>query len=140
MTKPLVLLIIIVATFGAANWLFGYKLVYLIGYGAFSILALVIAATFLWLWIKRATPLALGMAFGWGGAACVMAWWWLYNLLSAPDWMRENPVLLVFLSIYLVGAILHLEVIGRSFALPRQATFAPVAIAVLLSVFIALKT
>lgn len=139
MTRPILLLLCMIAAFMAAEFFLGFPLVYLIGYGAFAILALVISGTFLWLWVKRSTPLALGMAFGWAGAACVMAWWWLYNLLSGPEWMRENPFFFVFLSVYLVGAILHLEVIGRSFALSRHATFAPVVGAVVLSVLIAIN-
>ena len=72
------------------------------------------------------------------GASSVMAWWWLYKLFSRPDWMQENSILFFFLSVYLAGAILHLEVIGRSFALSKMATFAPVAGAVLVSVLVAI--
>ena len=139
MTKPIVLLLAITAAFKLADLVFGYNLVYLIGYGAFALLAIVISGTFFWLWFRRSTPLALGMAFGWGGAAFVMAWWWLFNLLSAPDWMQQNQLLFVFLAIYLVGAIMHLEVIGRSFSLSRTATFAPVAGAILVSLLVALS-
>lgn len=138
MTKPILLLGAIIAVFEFGNVIFGYQLIYKIGYGAFSILALVIAVTFLWLWFQRSTPLALGMAFGWGGASGVMAWWWIFNVLSKPDWMQDNPVLFLCLSFSLVGAILHFDVIGRSFALSRLATFAPIAVASLISVLVAL--
>lgn len=137
MMKPIVMLIAIVTAFEGAAVIFGYALTYQIGYGAFSILALLISGTFLWLWVQRSTPLALGMAIGWGGAAGVMAWWWVYNLLQQPEWMQANPLLFVFLSLYLVGAFLHLEVIGRSFSLSRSATVAPIAIAFLISLAVA---
>ena len=138
MTKPILLLGAIIAVFKIGDVLFGYQLIYKVGYGAFAILALIIAATFLWLWFQRSTPLALGMAFGWGGASGVMAWWWFFNVLSKPDWMQDNPVLFLYLSFSLVGAILHFDVIGRSFALSRLATFAPIVLAALISVLVAL--
>lgn len=139
MTKPILLWGALVAAFEIGNLLFGYQVIYKIGYGAFSLLALVIAGTFLWLWVQRSTPLALGMAFGWAGAAGVMAWWWVFNVLSQPEWMQDNPFLFVFLSFSLVGAILHLDVIGRSFALSRLATFAPILAVTAISVFVALS-
>ncbi|MEM9425590.1 MAG: hypothetical protein AAGA06_02710 [Pseudomonadota bacterium] len=139
MTKPILLWGALVAAFEIGNLLFGYQVIYKIGYGAFSLLALVIAGTFLWLWVQRSTPLALGMAFGWAGAAGVMAWWWFFNVLSQPEWMQDNPFLFVFLSFSLVGAILHLDVIGRSFALSRLATFAPILAVTAISVFVALS-
>lgn len=133
MTKPILLLLATIAVFELCDLLFGYDVVYRVGYGVFSLLAVAIAGTFFWLWLQRSTPLALGMVFSWTGAACVMAWWWLYNILGAPIWMQDNPLLFVFLSVYLLGAALHLEVIGRSFSLSKIATYAPVAGAVLLS-------
>ncbi len=139
MTKPIWLLILIAAAFKLADFFFGYDLAYLIGYGAFALLAIVISATFFWLWAMRSTPLALGMAFGWAGAACVMSWWWLFNLLNAPEWMQQNLLLFVFLALYHVGAIMHLEVIGRSFSLSRVATFAPVVVSLLVSVAVAIS-
>ena len=138
MTKPLCLLVALVGLFEICHVILGYDLVYAVGYGTFAVLALVISVTFLWLWTKRSTPLALGMAFSWFGAAGVMSWWWLFNVLDAPNWMQDSPVLFVFLSIYLVGAILHLEVIGRSFALTSRMAYAPVLIAAAVSVFAAL--
>ncbi|MEL7149422.1 MAG: hypothetical protein AAGK71_01745 [Pseudomonadota bacterium] len=138
MTKPILLLLVTIAVFELSNMILGYDLAYRVGYGAFVLLALVIAGTFLWLWKQRSTPLALGMVFSWAGASCVMAWWWLYSLLGAPVWMHDNPLLFVFLSVYLMGAALHLEVIGRSFALSRFATFAPIAGAVLISLVVSL--
>lgn len=137
MTKPILMVVAITLAFTLAETLFGYSLVYRVGYGAFGILAAVIAGTFLWLWAKRSTPLALGMAFGWAGAASITAWWWASRLLDRPEWMRSSDFLFLFLALYLVGAIMHLDVIGRSFHLSRLTTFAPVAGAFLLSFLIA---
>jgi hypothetical protein len=140
MMKPFLLWLLVVALFETAAFVLGYKLTYQVGYGAFSILALIISATFLWLWVKRSTPLALGMAIGWSGAAGVMSWWWIYNILEKPVWMQANPVLFIFLSLYLVGALLHLEVIGRSFELPLATTLAPIAGAFLISFLVAIMS
>ncbi|MGR3513686.1 MAG: hypothetical protein ACU0GG_13065 [Paracoccaceae bacterium] len=133
MMKPILLLLMTILVLEIGDIVFGYQGTYRIGYGAFSLLALVIALTFLWLWRQRATPLALGMVFSWTGAAGVMAWWWLFSILKAPVWMQDNPILFVFLALYLTGAVLHLEVIGRSFALSRLWTYFPVVGAALLS-------
>lgn len=138
MTKPLFLLVTMVALFQFGSLAFGYTVIYQIGYGTFAVLALVISLTFFWLWAKRSTPLALGMAFSWGGATGVMSWWWLYNVFGRPVWMVEHPLLFVFLSVYVVGAILHLEVIGRSFALSRALAVAPFGGAVVIATAIAL--
>jgi hypothetical protein len=54
----------------------GYEAAYEISYGAFTLMAAMVSLTFLWVWMQRATPLAVGMSFGWAGAASVMGWWW----------------------------------------------------------------
>lgn len=133
MKKPILILAAVIALFLLGNRLFGYTTVYLVAYGAFSLMAAFMAATFFWLWTRRATPLALGMAFSWAGAASVMGWWWVLNLADIPDWMLTNPVLLDFLAIYFVGVVMHFQVIGRSFGLPKQAAFYPVLAAVIIS-------
>ena len=139
MKKPMILLLLTAVGLKVADAIFGYHAVYQVGYGAFSCLAAVIALTFLWLWFKRSTPLALGMAFSWIGAASVMAWWWLFNLLGQPAAMIDNSVLFLFLSVYFVGAIQHLEVIGRSFGLSWRASIAPAAAAIVFSVLMTLS-
>lgn len=93
----------------------GYDQTFVIAFGAMAFMALAIAVTFLWLWRIRATPLALGMAFSWAGAGGVLGWWWMYRLLDRPPFMADNPVLLVLLSLYIVGAMLHFAVIQTSF-------------------------
>lgn len=133
MTKSMLILGTVIVLFLLGSRLFGYTTIYLIAYGAFSLMAAFMSLTFLWLWRRRATPLALGMAFSWGGAAMVMGWWWLLNLAEIPEWMLQNPVLLDFLSIYFVGVVLHFQVIGRSFGFPKRAAFYPIFAAVLIS-------
>ncbi len=133
MKKPLLILGAVVVLFLLGHRMFGYTTVYLVAYGAFSLMAAFMAATFFWLWTKRATPLALGMAFSWAGAACVMGWWWLINITEVPTWVLKNPVLLDFLAIYFVGVVLHFQVIGRSFGLPTRAALYPVIAAVIIS-------
>lgn len=105
---------------------FGYDTAYAISYGALALLALGISATFLWLYLRRTTPLALGMSFSWAGAASVLGWWWLYNSFGRPVAMDENAGLLAFVSLYFVGAVLHFAVIAQSLHLPRAALVLPV--------------
>ena len=133
MMRVLALLFAVVLAFSVSRAQFGYWPVYQVSYGAFALVAAIIAGTFFWLWVRRSTPLALGMGFGWGGAASVMAWWWLFNLFDRPEAMTENTLLFLFLSIYFVGAVLHLDVIGRSFGLSRAAAMAPLAVALFAS-------
>ncbi|NNE81261.1 MAG: hypothetical protein HKN18_13420 [Silicimonas sp.] len=134
MKQPLILLAATVLVFLALNHTLDYQDSYEIGYGAFTLMAAMISLTFLWLWARRATPLAMGMFFGWGGAASIMGWWWIFQILHQPPWMTENPLLLGLLSIYFVGAILHFQVIGRSFGLSERVFIVPVAGSVLVSV------
>lgn len=112
----------------------GYEAAYEISYGAFTLMAAMVSLTFLWLWMVRATPLAMGMAFGWAGAASVMGWWWVYHILGGPAPMRQNPALFLCLSVYFVGAVLHFSVIGRSLRLARGLWLAPIMLAIAVSV------
>lgn len=96
-----------------------------LAHGATALMALVIAGTFLWLWARRATPLALGMALSWAGAGLMLGWWWAYGLLGRPEAMAANPVFLNFLALYAVGAMLHFMVIARSFDLPERGMILP---------------
>lgn len=111
----------------------GYHVAYEISYGAFTLMAAMVSLTFLWLWMQRATPLAVGMAFSWAGAACVMGWWWVFNVMERPLPMADNVILLLLLSVYYVGAMLHFAVIGRSLGLARGLWGVPVALALVIS-------
>ncbi len=111
----------------------GYEAAYEISYGAFTLMAAMVSLTFLWLWMQRATPLAVGMAFSWAGAACVMGWWWVYNLMERPGPMHESAVLLLLLGVYFVGVMMHFAVIGRSLGLAQRLWGMPVALALVVS-------
>ena len=65
-----------------------------------------IAATFAWLWYRRATPLAGGLAIGWGGVAALA-------LASGG----QGPLGMAGLILGLVAAGVHLGVIVRVGAL-----------------------
>ncbi len=133
MKQAFMLLILLVGLFQLGHLLLGYQLVYQVAYGAITLMALMIAATFLWLFMVRATPLALGMAYSWAGAGFVLGWWWYFKLLGHPEVLRESPVLFNFLPFYFVGAVLHFAVIHRSFGLHGAAFLLPVIGAVALS-------
>jgi hypothetical protein len=83
------------------------------GYAAVAAMAALIAATFLWLWWVRATPLALGMALSWAGVA----------LVAASDPALPLPAL----PLLTAGAILHFGVMRRSMNLPPATLAAPAA-------------
>jgi len=136
MIRPLILLAGVCLAFLVMNETFGYEVSYRIGYGAFTLMAAMISLTFLWLWARRATPLAIGMSFGWAGAASVMGWWWSFNVLHQPEWMSHNPVLLMFLSVYYVGAVLHFQVIGRSLGRRQKSFLIPIGGSILASAMV----
>lgn len=140
MKQAFMLLVALIGLFQLGNMALGYDAVYRIAYGAIALMALMIAGTFLWLYFLRATPLALGMAYGWAGAGLVLGWWYLYNLLGQPDWARHSPVLFVILPFYFVGAVLHFAVIHRSFGCHGLRFLAPIVLAITVSTAIYLTT
>lgn len=127
---------VIVIGLVAVDFTLGYQAAYAISYGAIALMALGISGTFMWLYVRRTTPLALGMSFSWAGAASVMGWWWLYNVFGKPHMMNDNTLLLVFVSLYFVGAVLHFGVIAKSLNLPRSALILPVLGSLTLSALI----
>lgn len=133
MKQAFMLLVVLTGLFQLGYVGFGYEAVYRIAYGAIALMALMISGTFLWLYIVRATPLALGMAYGWAGAGLVLGWWYLYHLLGRPEWAGESPVLFFILPFYFVGAVLHFAVIHRSFGRHGMQFIAPVLAAVCVS-------
>lgn len=102
-------------------------------YGALTIMAAMISATFLWLWAMKMSQLSLGMAISWAGAGLVMAWWWLFTMLDRPTWMTRNELLLVILSLFLTGAVVHFKVLETTFGFRKGAFLLPVAGALALS-------
>ena len=109
---------------------FGYDRAYVVAFGVVVALALSISGTFFWLWLSRATPLALGMGFSWLGTTGVLGWWWVFQLLHNPPVMRDNAGLFIFVAAYFVGAILHFQVIRRSLGLRSYVLLLPLGGAV----------
>ncbi|MEL6644605.1 MAG: hypothetical protein AAFQ79_11775 [Pseudomonadota bacterium] len=138
MKRAVALFASITAAFLVIDAAFGFQMAYSVAYGAISMMAAMIAATFLWLWMRQETPLALGMAFSWAGAASVLGWWWLYDVLERPQIMRTSAVLFVFLALYFTGAVLHFIVMKRSMGLPYVVFVWPVCLAVSLAVVLTL--
>lgn len=138
MTRVLALWLIVAAAFAASKAEFGYWPVYQVGYGAFTLMAAMISLTFLWLWARKETPLALGMSFSWAGAASVMGWWWVFNVLSRPVAMAESELLFLFLAVYFVGAVLHFAAIMRSFDFCVPGYALPVGVSLVVAVAVEL--
>ena len=136
MKQPICTLAILTILFFSMNAVLGYNRSYAILYGAFTLLAVMVSLTFFWLWLRRATPLALGMFIGWAGAAGVMGWWWSFNVFHQPSWMQDSPVLFVMLALYFVGAILHFQVIWHSFGIKRRTYLLPVLVSLCVSILI----
>ncbi|MEL7345121.1 MAG: hypothetical protein AAFN59_09720 [Pseudomonadota bacterium] len=126
MKQAIYMLILAIAALLAGEAAFGYGATYKTVYGALAIMALMIAGTFLWLYLKRATPLALGMAFSWAGCAGVLSWFWLYRTLERPMFMQDNDALFVLLAFYFVGATLHFVTIQRTLGWHGQTFLLPV--------------
>ncbi len=134
MKRALVFFACLLVAFEVVFETLGYSSAYKVGYGMIATMGIGISLTFLWLWWVRATPLALGMAFSWAGSGLVMGWWWSFNLLGRPEAMRDSRVLFIFLSLYIVGAVMHFRVIQQAMSLPRNLSWVPVGAAALISV------
>ncbi len=126
MKQALTIYVIVLSAMHASYLTQGFLGTAEIAYGALTIMAVMISAIFLWLWAMRMSPLSLGMAFSWAGAAMVMGWWWLYTLLGGPVWMLRSEMLLVLVAMFLTGAVLHFEVLETSFGYRRGAFLVPV--------------
>ena len=133
MKQALYLFGLVAMAFVGLDFAFGYQTAYAISYGAIALMAVAISLTFLWLYVQRTTPLALGMSFSWAGAASVMGWWWLYNTFDKPAAMDESEVLFIFVALYFVGAIMHFGVIVVSLNLPRPLFVLPILGSLLIS-------
>lgn len=116
--------VLVLAALGAKT--LGFAAMMQVAYGAIAVMALLISATFLWLWHERTTPLALGMSLSWAGSGLTIGWWWLMRVLGDPAWGMEAAVLFVFLSLLITGAVLHFAVIQGSFGLRGLSFLGPV--------------
>ncbi len=112
------------------RWL-GFPAATEFAFGAVAVMSVFISLTFLWLWYERATPLALGMAYSWAGTAVLMVWCW--GLPLADDARKPGGLVFVFLSLQIVGAVLHFAVMQRSMGYGRGAFAVPIAVALAVS-------
>ena len=130
MRQAIILLAATITAFLIGETVLGYGAIYEVAYGAITIMALMISGTFLWLWVERTTPLALGMAFSWADCASVLGWRWLFSAFGEPEAMQGHSALFLFLSLLFVGSILHFATIQRSLGLNGRAFLWPVVVAV----------
>jgi hypothetical protein len=133
MKQAIGLMVLVIGALELGRALAGDGAILLIVYGAIALMALMIAATFLWLWFERATPLALGMAYSWAGAALFAGWWWVYTLSGGAPWAYLPQGSFLIQGLSLVGALLHFAVIHRSFGYHGVSFLWPVALALGLS-------
>ena len=124
---------LVLAAAGMAVAALGLEQALLLAYGAIALMALMISATFLWLWQVRATPLALGMSLSWAGSGLTIGWWWAMQIAQSPVWGLEAALLFLFLSLLIAGAVLHFSVIQGSFGLSGLTFLWPVLGALLVS-------
>ena len=116
MSRSILLLLGIYVSLSSIDRTLGFDAAYDLGYGAISLVAIVISVTFAWLWRVRATPMALGMALSWAGCHGLLGYWWVYNQIGRlPKGAFEHDLLFAFISLYFAGAVLHLSVISRAY-------------------------
>jgi len=138
MIRVFFLFSLVALAFSVSRSQFGYWPVYEVGYGAFTMMAAMISLTFLWLWLRRETPLSLGMSVSWAGASSVMGWWWMYNILSQPEAMVESQALFLFLALSFVGAMMHFAAIMRTFDFCVPGFALPVGFSLLIAIVVKL--
>jgi hypothetical protein len=124
--------------FGVVDMLFGHAVVLAVAFGSVSLMAIKISATFLWLWLRRETPLALGMSFSWAGAASFFGWLWVDDILDHPPAMSDPWPVFVFMGLYFVGAILHFTVIQRTTGFSLFVVAAPLLASIVVASIISL--
>lgn len=115
MRQALILFLFLINVFWVLTWAVGHDLSRVAAYGITSILSGVTAVTFLWLHLRRATPLALGMAFSWAGASLVLASWWFDGVYRGRWPILDTNLPFFFVALHVCGAILHLAVVVASF-------------------------
>lgn len=133
MKQAVLLLVAILALLDLGRIGIGDAAMLAIAYGAMAQIALFMATTFLWLWLERTTPLALGMAWSWLGAALFAGWWWGLDLAGKALPVAHPGAIVVMLAVGFVGALLHFAVIHRSFGFHGVGFLWPVLVSLLVS-------
>ena len=126
MRQAVLFALILWAAFQLVDQVLGFRLAAAIGFSATALIAAVNCVTFLWLWYARATPLALGMAMSWAGQTAISLWWFVTGMPGKALWLDQHPIVFLFLSIYMVGGLLHIAVIQNSAGSMRTAVIWPV--------------
>ncbi|OIP82994.1 MAG: hypothetical protein AUK37_08105 [Rhodobacterales bacterium CG2_30_65_12] len=137
MKQALVLIVVVIGALESGRAVLGDAVLMAVANGAMALMALMIAATFLWLWFERATPLALGMVYSWAGAALFIGGGWALALSGQAAWPAFAHVAVLVQGLYLVGALLHFAVIHRSFGFHGASFLWPMALALGLSALLA---
>ena len=108
--------------FGAAETRLGADQATLATMRAAAGLAVPLGGAFVWLWLERATPLALGLALAWAGSGALLA-----------DWPSEGPGrgAHLFAALYLAGAVVHLRVVAGVTPWPVPAFWCAIGISAL---------
>jgi hypothetical protein len=109
MKQALGLLALILAGLEAGRVMAGQDAVLAVVSGALALMALMIAATFLWLWFERTTPLALGMAHSWLGAGLIAGLWW-WALRAGGGAGTPPPALALALALLLAQSRLQADI------------------------------
>lgn len=127
MKQSLFLAAALLTAFLATEWLFGTGVAVALGFGAVTTITATNAASFLWLWWARTTPLALGMALSWMGQASISIWWYVSGLPTMSPWTgaSDSSILFAILSIYIVGGGLHIVVVRQSVDVARRIMILP---------------
>ena len=120
MRQALLIALMLWAAFYVTVEVLDFRLAAAIGFAAVSLITAANCLTFLWLWYVRATPLALGMALSWAGQTALSLYWGATRMPASALWLDQDPLIFLFLSIYIVGGGLHISVIQHS-AGSRQA-------------------
>lgn len=126
MKQALLLALVLWAAFCLIVEVVDFRLAAAIGFSATTLIAAVNCVTFLWLWYVRATPLALGMALSWAGQSAISVWWFATGMPGEAMSMDHGPLIFLFLSVYMVGGLLHIAVIQNSTGSTRTAVIWPV--------------
>lgn len=103
MRGPILLVLGGAVAFGVAEGRLGAEAATLAAMRCAAGLAAPLAVAFVWLWLERATPLALGLALAWAGSGALLA-----------DWpaVGTGPASPLFAVLYGAGAVLHLRVVA----------------------------
>lgn len=124
MRAPVLLVLAGATAFGMAERRFGTEAATLAAMRGAAALALPLSGAFVWLWLERATPLALGLALAWAGSGALLAGWPATGAALGAH---------VFAALYGAGAVLHLRVVAGVTPWPRPLFWGAVGMAAIVA-------